>query len=204
MGFIKKNSYEIVRLMLNQFALSVFGIVLITAARQRIKSGFDWLSLVVSIFSTLFYLYILYATLLEIGGKHKVKVEAGSMVCDRRFGLKLMLLAQIPNFVILLFMFLGWLFGHAVTHASFFAGMYGVAQIIVYFMQSMYDGIIGVIIPAVDSVALSDVEMIRISFFVWLAYLLSVIPAILVSWGSYILGLEDKKLFFKRPPTSGR
>lgn len=204
MGFIKKNSYEIVRLMLNQFALSVFGVVLIMAARMRNKGGFDWLSLVVSIFSTLFYLYILYATLLEIGGKHKVKVDAGSMVCDRRFGLKLMLLAQIPNFVILFFMFLGWLFGYAVAHGNFFIGMYGVAQIILYFQQSMYDGIIGAIVPTVAGTAMSDAETIRIFFFVWLAYLLSVIPAVLVSWGSYILGLEDKKLFLKRPPTSGR
>lgn len=196
MGFIKKNSYEIVRLILNQIALSVFGVVLIMAARMRGKGGFDWLSLVVSIFSTLFYLYVLYATLLEIGGKHRVKVEAGSMARDDCFGLKLMLIAQIPNFVVLACMFFGWLFGHAVANNSFFVGMYGVAQIIMYFLQSMYDGIIGAIIP--------NAANTMNYFFVWLAYLISVLPAILVSFGSYILGVEDKKLFFKRPPTSGR
>lgn len=199
MGFVKKNSYEIVRLILNQIALSVFGVVLIMAARMRANGGFDWLSLVVSIFSTLFYLYILYATLLEMGGKHKVKVDAGTMTCDRRFGLKIMLFAQIPNFVVLFLMFVGWLFGHKIAGhglTSFFVGMYGVAQIIMYFLQSMYDGIIGAIVP--------NAETCLNFFFVWLAYLVSVVPAILVSWGSYILGLEDKKLFFKRPPTSDR
>ena len=54
MQFLKRNSYDIVRLVLNQFALAVFGVVLTTAARMRADGGFDWLTLVVSIFSTLF------------------------------------------------------------------------------------------------------------------------------------------------------
>ena len=116
MQFLKRNSYDIVRLVLNQFALAVFGVVLTTAARMRADGGFDWLTLVVSIFSTLFYLYILYATLLEMGGKHKVKIDSGSMAEDKHLGLKLMLFAQIPNFLILFLMLLGWVFGHAVAH----------------------------------------------------------------------------------------
>lgn len=196
MRFVKKYSYDIVRLMLNQFALAVFGVVLVTAARMRAKGGFDWLSLTVSIFSVLFYLYILYATLLEMGGKHKVKIDAGSLPEDKHLGLKLMLLAQIPNFAVLLLMFLGWLFGHAVASNSFFIGMYGIAQLVMYFLQSMYDGIIGTMIPN----ASGTLEY----FYVWLAYYISVLPAILVAWGSYVLGLKDKKIFFKKPPTSQR
>lgn len=196
MQFIKKNSYEIVRLFLNQFALAVFGLVLITAARMHAESSFDWLSLVVSICSVLFYLYILYATLLEMGGKHSIKVASGTMAADRHYGLKVMLLAQVPNLVILLLMFLGWLFGFACVHADFFVGLYGVAQILLYFLQSMYDGIIGIILP-------SAVGALN-CFLVWLAYLFSVIPAVLVAWVSYYLGLKNKRLFFGRSPTSDR
>lgn len=196
MQFIKKNSYEIVRLFLNQFALAVFGLVLITAARMHVEGAFDWLSLVVSICSVLFYLYILYATLLEIGGKHSVKVESGTMAADRHYGLKVMLFAQVPNVVILLLMFVGWLFGFACTQADFFVGLYGVMQILLYFLQSMYDGIIGAILPS----AVGPLNC----FFVWLAYLLSVIPAVLVAWGSYNLGLKNKRLFFGRSPTSDK
>ena len=196
MGFVKKYSYDIVRLMLNQFALAVFGVVLITAARMRVNGNFDWLTLVVSIFSALFYLYILYATLLEMGGKHKVKIDSGSLAEDKHLGLKLMLFAQIPNFAVLLLMLIGWLFGHALTENSFFVGMYGVAQLVIYFLQSMYDGIIGAIMPN----ATGTLQF----FFVWLAYLVSILPAVLVAWGSYILGLKDKKIFFKKPPTSQR
>ena len=194
MQFFKKNSYDIVRLVLNQFALAVFGVVLTTAARMRADGEFDWLTLIVSIFSTLFYLYILYATLLEMGGKHKVKIDSGSASCDRHLGLKMMLVAQVPNFLVLFLMLLGWIFGHGAAHNSFFIGLFGMMQIIMYFLQSMYDGIIGAIIPN----ASGTLDY----FFVWLSYLISVLPAILVSWGSYILGLKEKKIFFKKPPTS--
>lgn len=194
MKFLKQNSYDIVRLLLNQFALAVFGVVLTTAARMRADGGFDWLTLVVSIFSALFYLYILYATLLEMGGKHKVKIDSGSMPGDRHLGVKLMLIAQIPNFLVLFLMLLGWIFGHAVAGNSFFIGLFGITQMIMYFLQSMYDGIIGAIIPN----ASGTLDY----FFVWLSYLISVLPAILVAWGSYILGLKEKKIFFKKPPTS--
>ena len=194
MQFLKSNSYDIVRLVLNQFALAVFGVVLTTAARMRADGGFDWLTLVVSIFSTLFYLYILYATLLEMGGKHKVKIDSGSMAEDKHLGLKLMLFAQIPNFLILFLMLLGWVFGQAVAHNSFFIGLFGITQMIMYFLQSMYDGIIGAIIP--NAAGTLDY------FFVWLAYFVSVLPAILVAGGSYVLGLKEKKIFFKKPPTS--
>ena len=65
---------------------------------------------------------------------------------------------------------------------------------IMYFLQSMYDGIIGAIIP--NAAGTLDY------FFVWLAYFVSVLPAILVAGGSYVLGLKEKKIFFKKPPTS--
>ena len=194
--FFKENSYEIVRLFLNQFALAVFGIVLVMAARMWSGGDFNWLSLVASIFSVLFYLYILYATLLEIGMKHRVKIESGSRVCDAHFGLKLMLFAQIPNLLVLLLMFLGWLFGYAVTNGSFGIGLYGVTQMILYFLQSMYDGIIGAIVPT-EPTTLN-------CLLVWIAYVVSVLPGILVCWGSYVLGLHGKKLFFGHPPTSQR
>ncbi|MDD6980532.1 MAG: hypothetical protein PUJ21_02170 [Clostridia bacterium] len=200
MKFFKKNSYEIVRLFLNQFALAVFGIVLVMASRMWKGGSFNWLSLVASIFSILFYLYILYATLLEMGMKHKVKIDNGTLQADKHYGLKIMLFAQVPNFIILILMFFGWLFGYAVASGSFAQGMYGIMQIIMYFLQSMYDGLIGAILPASLLETLTAIS----GFLVWLAYFLSVIPAILVSWGSYILGLHDKKLFFGHPPTTDR
>ena len=196
MRFFKENSYEIVRLFLNQFALAVFGLVLVMAARMWSGGEFNWLSLVASIFSVLFYLYILYATLLEIGMKHRVKIECGSRERDVFFGLKLMLFAQVPNFLVLLLMFFGWLFGYAVVNSSFGIGLYGVMQMIMYFLQSMYDGIIGAIVPTTPN--------IWNCLWVWLAYFVSVIPGILVCWGSYVLGLHNKKLFFRHPPTSQR
>ena len=75
MGFIKENSYQIVRLMLFQFAMAVFGIVLIFATRMASDGAFSPLSLVASTLSVGLYMYILYATVQELGAKDKIRYE---------------------------------------------------------------------------------------------------------------------------------
>ncbi len=197
MRFFKENSYDVMRLFLNQFAFAVFGIVLVMASRMANDGQFGVLSLCAGIFSALFYMYVLYATLREMGTKHKIRVDNGRMPRDKQYGLKLMLFAQVPNFVLLFFLLLGFLLAFVFGGAPDISGgangaakvgvnMYTIAQLILYFLQAMYDGIIGYILPAASDA--------RTCLGIMIAYFISVIPGILVCWGSYNMGLHDKKI----------
>ena len=186
MRFIKENSYEIVRLMLFQFAMAVFGIVLIFATRMASDGAFSPLSLIASILSVALYMYILYATLQELGAKDKIRYEHNSEEVDKLRGLKLMFLAQIPNFVILFFMLLGYLLVFAFGATAVGTNIFGITNVLMYFFQSMYNGIIGAL---VDSEPTSYNCLMS-----FLLYLFSVVPGILVCFGSYLMGLKDKTL----------
>ena len=58
MRFFKENSYEVVRLMLYQFAMAVFGSVLTFATLMSSDGEFNLLTLVASILAVGLYLYI--------------------------------------------------------------------------------------------------------------------------------------------------
>ena len=73
-GFLKNHSYDMVTMLLNQLVLSMFGFCLVLAA-MRINN--DTLRNLTSIFSTLFYLLLLYMKAWDIGFGDKVSVEQG-------------------------------------------------------------------------------------------------------------------------------
>lgn len=210
MKFIKTNSYDIVRLFLNQFALAVFGLVLINATTLAHGGEYGVLTLITGIVSALFYLYILYATTLELGMKDYVKIQTGRLERDRGKGFKMILLSEMPNIILVILMGIGWLMafrwgsvndGVADSTVSTGTNMYAICRLIIGFLQAMYSGIIGYFFPgsgvAGDAYAFRCLQII-------ICYAVSVVPSILVCGISYILGLKNKKLFFGRPPTTDR
>ena len=66
MTFFKKYSYIIVKLFLNQFAISLFGIGLAFASSYAGNNG---LLMLTSIGSVIFYLFLEYAIIWEVGAK---------------------------------------------------------------------------------------------------------------------------------------
>ena len=95
--FFHKYSYSIVKMFVNQFAISAFGSVLAMAATA---SGSDGLTLAVSIGAIIFYLFLLYVMTWEIGAKDRVSVDIGKKKYRPFTGVVLSLLANIPNFII--------------------------------------------------------------------------------------------------------
>ena len=62
MGFWKKHSYQVVRLFIIQIGITIFGLVLSFAVSTAFRKGDDQIPLLmVSIFSVLFYLFLLYS-----------------------------------------------------------------------------------------------------------------------------------------------
>ena len=186
MRFVKENSYEIVRLMLNQFAMAVFGLVLTFATRMATDGAFTTLTLAASLLSIGLYLYVLYATVQELGAKDKIRIDGGRAKADKLRGMKLMLWAQIPNFIMLFFMLLGYLLFYVFTTNAAGGGMLAITNVLMYFFQSMYNGLIGAFVGTEESS--------RNYLMSFLLYLFSVVPGILVCYGSYIMGLKDKTL----------
>ena len=77
--FFHDYSYNIVKMFVNQFAISIFGVSLTfaTTSAHGESQGFDTLTVVVSILSVLFYLFLIYTLAWEIGAKDKISVDAG-------------------------------------------------------------------------------------------------------------------------------
>ena len=71
-AFFSKYSYSIVKMFVNQFAISIFGSVL---AMATASAGNDLLTLIVSCFAIVFYLFLIYTMVWEIGAKDKISVD---------------------------------------------------------------------------------------------------------------------------------
>ena len=67
-NFLKNHSHDMVTMFLNQIAISIFGFSLVLAA---MKIDNDILRNVTSIFSILFYLFLLYIKAWDIGYNDK-------------------------------------------------------------------------------------------------------------------------------------
>ena len=94
MEFLKKYSYTAVRLFLNQFAISLFGVSL---AFVSIKAESFALQIVTSIFSILFFLFLQYAVIWEVGAKDGISATARGASRGLGRGFLIALLANSLN-----------------------------------------------------------------------------------------------------------
>ena len=80
MKFFKENSYDIVKLLINQIGIAIFSMTLYFSIAliedANLKST---LNLLVSIFSTLFYYALIYTAAWEFGAKDKIRIDGGKM-----------------------------------------------------------------------------------------------------------------------------
>ena len=99
--FWRENGGIIGKLLLYQFGMTFFGIMLFSAAMAA-QSQRIWLMVFASGFSTLFYLYLIYSVLWERGGQDRIRVDGGRAKREPLKGLWIILAANIPNIVIAL------------------------------------------------------------------------------------------------------
>ncbi|MBQ8858465.1 MAG: hypothetical protein IJ012_01580 [Clostridia bacterium] len=183
MTWFKNNSYAIVKMMIYQFGVAILGIILTFATIEK-----DNLMLMVSIYTVAFYILLLYTMTWEIGAKERIRADAGLVRFDRFDGLKLSLCANIPNFLILLLYFIGFLFGVVLAEHGWAQGMVAVMHTVGIVWESMYTGIIRCLIPDTAS---------ALSGWYVLAYALTPLPALLTSCFGYLMGSHNKRIFGK-------
>ena len=171
-SFWKRYSYSVIKLFVNQFAISIFGLVLALACGKAENST---LMYVTSIGAIIFYLFLLYAALWEIGAKDKILVDGGRLPKNNLNGLYMGLLANIPNFILAILVSIGLLF----ADGGVISKIGGVASSISIFIQGMYSGILAIDVGGAP---------LNTYFFV---YFLIPLPAILICTLSYFFGIKN-------------
>ena len=168
MDSYKKNGYQVIRLGLYQFGMTLFGLVVAMAT-----STSDTLVFWTGVFSALFYLYLIYSLVYELGQKDGIRIEAGRRKYNPLRGFWLSLAANSLNILLGILSFVGMTVYNA-SSAKWALELYGVANTIAKFIQGMYVGI------------LKTPLLMDASF----ANLLTPIPAVIVCTFGYILGVK--------------
>lgn len=192
MKFFKKNSYDVVRLYINQVGITIFSLALYFAVGTIDDTALlKKIMIAVSAFAFIFYLCLIYCVIWEIGSKDKIRVEGGKMEADRFKGLKLSVFANVPNFllsivaciltVIVIF-----------TGAEWAKLVLAILYLILHFHCAMF---FGMIYGVTATAAPEDPAYYNVFLVKCILYLVLPLVSLAVSHLAYYLGSKDKKLF---------
>ena len=168
-AFFERYSYDSVRLLLNQVAISMFGFAL---AMSSLKTESDTLLLWSSVASIVFYLALTYGTAWKMGSNDRLSIEYGKIPFSPLRGLMVSLVANSINILMAVLIAVVTLFG--------LGGLEGIANAIALLGQGMYQGVLAV--GRIGGEALNTY---------WWVYFLIPLPAMLVSTVAYIAGAKD-------------
>jgi len=185
--FFSEHSYDMVKMFLNQFAISIFGVVLAFAAAKAESTA---LINATSIGAILFYLFLLYTMTWEIGYKDHVAVTQGRKLKRPFKGVLISLCANIPNLLFAIFILLDVLIENGVINT-----IGGICRFLAMLLEGSY---VGVLSNTVGGLQLNEYTFV---------YFLLPIPAMLICGISYYLGLKDikfTKLFYPSTPGADR
>lgn len=175
--FLKKRSYDLVTMFVTQLAISLFGLALAFAVPTNQAA----LRIGTSIFSVLFYLFLIYTRLWELGYKDHNAFRRGEKGLTRIEGLYMGLAANVTNLIAAVLIFIGWLSANTVIDA-----IAGGATVVALLSEGMY---IGILSTTVNGTALNSIGFM---------YFVITIPMIVTSTLAYLAGSHDFKLFGNR------
>ena len=163
-------------MFVNQFAISLFGAMLsmATAAAQS-----NTLSIITSILAILFYLFLVYALIWEVGAKDRISVDIGKKEYRPHTGLAVAALASIPSFVVAVVYSIGYPF---MANYEWAGGMCAVGSFFNLLIQGMYLGL-------TTAIPLFGSTLNRF----WLTHFAIILPALITAWVAYYLGFKNKK-----------
>ena len=193
MKFIKENSYDIVKLIVNQIGITIFSLVLLfTAQGANLPAIFKPLF---SVFSTLFYFALLYTVSWEFGAKDKIRIDSGRYNASKGKGLLLGLVANAFNILLGIISVVSMII-HMMTNAQWLADMFGVANLIMRFLLAMYVGII----QSLTSALAGNVDFLVESI---LYLVFPLVAAGVVGFG-YFMGAKDLRIFSSSVKNNGK
>lgn len=177
------------KMFIQQIGIAFLGFLLNSAASV---SGNRSLILAFSIFSAVFYLFLIYVHVWEFGAQDKIRIDAGRMKFDPVKGLKACLIANIPNFLFGLLSVIGYVFiDRSIMDANGFfyspswaVTLHAFAQVIGLFFLSMYSGI----------GTWTGIDIYPYFLFI------ATIPAIITAFLGYYFGTKEKYGLFTSAP----
>ena len=176
--FIKRHSYDAVKMLVTQIAISVFGLVLALACSM---AGNDQLRTICSVGAVLFYLFLIYTTVWDMGAKDSIAVEYGRQPYQPLKGLYISLIANSLNWLLALGILLGFVF----SGLAFFSKLGGGCATAAILAQGMFSGLL--------AIHIGDTPLNAMPF----VYFLTPLPALGVAWIGYLAGLKNVKIFNK-------
>ena len=176
------------RVLVNQVGIIIFALIMNMTASVMSDDLRPGMTLVASIFSVCFYMFLVFYAMREEGGEDGIKIDAGRMTYDSTHGLKIGLCATAPNYVFVLLMLFGLLLGIEYNDAGAIVGGTGfgvwtAGYYITIMIQSMYSGILKAIF---DLFALSESLWAAL-----VAYAVTPLLAPIASWIGYIYGRKN-------------
>ena len=172
--FFKKYSYCMVKLFITQCVLGLFGSVIALATA---KAGQDALTLACGIFAIVFYAFLIYTYMWEIGAKEKNAIDSGRQKLSLSTGLFIGLGSHIPTFVLALIYTV--LFPIATKVEGLASTICAISKIFLLFFNGMYVAVMSLI--QINGVAAHTFG---------LTYFVISIPAIIVTVIAYYTGAK--------------
>ena len=194
MRFLKENSYDIIRLYINQIGITIFSLVLYTSVSSLDKGLSLKLKIAISVFAILFFFALLYTVAWDWGANDKIRIDAGRMKKKCGKGAFLALLANLINFILA-----GVCVISMVLYINGVSGALDISQIfnlILRLTNAMYLGVIQGIFVSLKS----NTELYNLLQSV--AFLVAPLFAIAATHVGYIFGLKNIKIFPSSQKTS--
>ncbi len=167
--FFVKHSYNAVKLFLNQIVIGIFfGVGFLFVANKLENPTFK---IAASVFSIIFYLFLEFTVAYKLGADDRISVDLGKIKPDYLLPVKLWLLGNSINLLLAVFIALAQIF----SNVGFFGAIGGVCVPIAMIIEGMYAGII-LLVPH------------------WSMYFVITLPALVVIFVSYVIGLKSKKI----------
>ena len=144
MKFLKENSYDIVRLFINQIGITIFSVVIYLPAMVSIGDNAELkatATALISAFATLFYLILLYNAGWEFGSLDRMKSDSGKINLNRCKGMYMSLIANLPNFLLAGVATILMIVHMSTANASALTA-FGVFSSLTRFLSSMYIGVL--------------------------------------------------------------
>ena len=197
MKFLKENSYDVVRLFINQVGITIFALVLYTAVgfvedAQLSRS----IKVALSLFATLFYFVLIYTVSWEYGAKDKVRIDTGKLKDDRFKGVKYGLFANLINIILALVSVIT-LGSYMISGSDGMFTVFGIVNMFMRFIMAMYIGMLQGVFAAWNSTETQNLYFLGQS----IGYIVFPFIAAGVVVFGYGMGKRNKRIFPSSKPT---
>ena len=195
MKFIKENSYDIVKLFINQVGITIFSFMLYTAVAMIENEGlFLKVNVFVSLFAIIFYFVLIYTAAWDIGAKDKIRIDSGKYSPTPLKGAKMALVANLPNFLLagLAVAFMGI---YMASGTEWFYSSFFLLNMLIRFICAMFLGVIQGIFSFLATTDPESASFCPYYFWQAVAYFVAPFISVLVTHLGYKMGTLERKIF---------